>query len=194
MSDYPISFMEQGDIRESVTVLSHAMLNNPLHVALLLGNGERQRLAIERMFLDLFNTLPGIVFIARERRKIVGVMRMKSCVGRQIEGDAAAPTDPKDIEYRKSIWQREWAVHDPVEQHWHLGPIGVLPDYQKRGIGSRLIQRFCSEVDACRATAYLETDLDENVRFYGQFGFEVVSRSDIFQVENRYMARPGQSG
>jgi ribosomal protein S18 acetylase RimI-like enzyme len=194
MSDYPISFMEQGDIREAVSVLSHAMLNNPLHVALLLGNGERQRRAIERMFLDLFNTLPGIVFIARKRRKIVGVMRMKSCVGRQIEADAAAPTDPKDIESRKSIWRREWAVHDPVEQHWHLGPIGVLPGHQKRGVGSRLMQRFCSEVDACRATAYLETDLDENVRFYGQFGFEVVSRSDIFQVENRYMVRPGLAG
>ena len=38
-------------------------------------------------------------------------------------------------------------------QHWHLGPIGVLPEYQGQGIGSRLMQRFCREVDACQASA-----------------------------------------
>jgi len=44
-------------------------------------------------------------------------------------------------------------------------------------------------VDACSAKAYLETDLDENVRFYKKFGFEIISKSIIFHVENRYMAR-----
>ena len=48
---------------------------------------------------------------------------------------------------------------------------------------------FCTEVDKCSAKAYLETDLDENVRFYQKFGFEVVSNSNIFQVKNHYMTR-----
>ena len=51
------------------------------------------------------------------------------------------------------------------------------------------MQRFCKEVDKCSAKAYLETDLDKNVRFYEKFGFGVIARSDIFQVENRYMLR-----
>jgi predicted N-acetyltransferase YhbS len=76
-----------------------------------------------------------------------------------------------------------------VSQHWHLGPIGVLPSHQGLGIGSRLMARFCTEVDACQAKAFLETDLDKNVRFYGKFGFKVVSESEIFDVKSRYMLR-----
>jgi catechol 2,3-dioxygenase-like lactoylglutathione lyase family enzyme len=44
-------------------------------------------------------------------------------------------------------------------------------------------------VDACMAKAYLETDLDKNVRFFEKFGFKVVSESEIFSVKNRYMLR-----
>jgi len=77
-----------------------------------------------------------------------------------------------------------------LKQHWHLGPIGVLPTHQGSGIGSILMERFCKEVDACLAKAYLETDLDKNVLFYEKFGFQVVSESKIFDVKNRYMLRP----
>jgi ribosomal protein S18 acetylase RimI-like enzyme len=51
------------------------------------------------------------------------------------------------------------------------------------------MERFCKEVDACLAKAYLETDLDKNVHFYEKFGFKVVSESKIFDVKNRYMLR-----
>jgi hypothetical protein len=51
------------------------------------------------------------------------------------------------------------------------------------------MKRFCNEVDNCLAKAYLETDLDENVRFYKKFGFEIISKSTIFEVESKYMVR-----
>ena len=51
------------------------------------------------------------------------------------------------------------------------------------------MKRFCKEVDNCSAKAYLETDLEENVRFYEKFGFRVIAWSDIFDVANRYMLR-----
>jgi ribosomal protein S18 acetylase RimI-like enzyme len=165
------------------------MLHNPLHVALLGGSGETERQEIERMFLELFETLPGIVFLSKEEGRIVGVMRMNSCVGKKTGGEQIPAGDEGDVQYRKSVWQGEWARRDPKEQHWHLGPIGVLPTHRKSGIGTRLMERFCAEADNCAAFAYLETDLDENVRFYEKFGFSVIARSDIFQVENRYMVR-----
>jgi len=118
-------------------------------------------------------------------------MRMKSCIGKVVE-EPDVVDDKNDINWRKSVWFKEWAEHDPVEQHWHLGPIGVLPNHQGLGIGSILMERFCKEVDACRAKAYLETDLDKNVRFYEKFGFKVVSESEIFGVRNRYMLRDFQ--
>jgi ribosomal protein S18 acetylase RimI-like enzyme len=178
--------MEKNDIRESASVLSVAMLNNPLHLAIFQGNGEKERREIERTFLELFVELPGIVFLAKKKQRIVGVMRMKSCDGRKA---VEIPEDQNTLDWRKSVWLSEWGRHDPAEQHWHLGPIGVLPTRQGAGIGSLLMERFCKEVDACPATAYLETDLDKNVRFYEKFGFKVVAESEILGVTNRFMLR-----
>ena len=192
MRNFQLSFMEQNDIKQSAKVLSNAMLNNPQHIGVLLGNGEKERLEIEKMFVELFNSLPGIVFLAKENEKIIGVMRMKSCTGKVID-DTDVFEDEKDIDWRKSVWFKEWAKHDPVEQHWHLGPVGVLPTHQGAGIGSMFMARFCKEVDICMAKAYLETDLDKNVRFYEKFGFKVVSESEIFGVKNRYMLRDSKT-
>ena len=192
MSNFHISFMEHNDIQKAAEVLSIAMLNNPHHLGVFLGNGENERREIEKMFFELFINLPGLVFLAKENEKIIGVMRMKSCVGKVI-GELDTAEDENDINWRKSVWFKEWAEHDPVEQHWHLGPIGVLPSHRGIGVGTELMQRFCKEVDICSARAYLETDLDENVRFYEKFGFKVISRSSIFHVENRYMLRVSKS-
>ena len=190
MTGYTVSLMQKSDVRESARVLSIAMLDARLHVAVLLGKGEKQRREIENMFNGLFTRLPGVVFLAKEKEKIVGVMRMKSCEGFKPVADPEDPADENDIEWRKSVWHTEWARHEPENQHWHLGPIGVLPTHQGLGIGSMLMARFCIEVDACKAEAYLETDVDKNVRFYSKFGFQIISESDIFRVKNRYMLRP----
>ena len=181
--------MELSGIQESAKALSIAMLNNAIHLAVLNGNDEKQRLKIESMFVDLFNHNPGITYIAKEGQKIVGVMRMKSCSGSIMKKDENDKNNENDIDHRIKIWHREWAANDPLEQHWHLGPLGVIPTHQDRGVGSMLMKIFCKEVDKCSAKAFLETDLDKNVSFYEKFGFKVVSTSNIFGVKSRYMAR-----
>lgn len=191
MTKLKISLMEQNDIQQSARVLSFAMLNNPLHLAVFLGNGEKERMEIEKMFFELLNNLPGIVFLVKENEIIIGVMRMKSCIGKTID-DRDVFKNVNDIDWRKSVWFKDWATHDPVEQHWHLGPIGVMLTHQRLGVGSLLMERFCKEVDACMAKAYLETDMDINVRFYEKYGFKVVCESEIFGVKNRYMLRDSQ--
>ncbi|MBT8350308.1 MAG: GNAT family N-acetyltransferase [Deltaproteobacteria bacterium] len=193
MSNFQISFMEQSDIQKSARVLSVAMLNNPLHVAVFLGKDEKERLEIEKMFSQLLTELPGIVFLAKEKQNIIGVMRMKSCEGSKALDDPKESKDENDIGGRKSVWHTEWARHEPLSQHWHLGPIGVLPSHQGLGIGSMLMERFCREVDACMAKAYLETEGDKNVRFYEKFGFKIVAESEIFDVKNRYMLRDSKA-
>ena len=193
VNSFHIALMQHLDVKASARVLSLAMCNNPLHVAVFKGNGENERWQIEQMFHELFIERPGVVFLAKQGEDIIGVMRMMSCVGRKGPDDPGGAQEENEIDYRKYVWRREWAIHDPVEQHWHLGPIGVLPSYRGMGVGSKLMRVFCREVDACTARAYLETDLDENVRFYKKFGFEVVSASTIWNVENRYMLRPLQA-
>jgi ribosomal protein S18 acetylase RimI-like enzyme len=190
MEKFSITFLEKSDISESSRVLSEAMLNVPLHIAVFQGNSEEERKIIENMFFGLLSDLPGITFLARINRQIVGVMRMKSCSGSKVTNEHAQTGDVTNLDWRKSYWHNEWARHDPLDQHWHLGPVGVLPSHQGKGIGTKLLRRFCQEVDACLSPAYLETDTDKNVRFYERFGFEVVKETEIFDVKNRYMWRP----
>jgi GNAT superfamily N-acetyltransferase len=180
MEKLKISFLEKSNISEASRVLSEAMLKNPLHIAVFQGHGEKERIIIEKMFFELLSNLPDITFLAWMDRQIVGVMRMKSCDGRKASNEHAQTDDVENLDWRKSYWHNEWARHDPLDQHWHLGPVGVLPSHQEKGIGTKLLSRFCKEVDACLSPAYLETDTDRNVQFYERFGFEVTQETKTF--------------
>ena len=189
MEKVQISFLEKSDISDASRVLSMAMLNVPIHIGVFQGYGEKEREIIEKMFFELLTDLPGITFLARIDKQIVGVMRMKSCNGGKISNEHAQTEEENNLDWRKSYWRNEWARQDPLNQHWHLGPVSVLPSHQGKGIGTKLLIRFCKEVDACLAPAYLETDTDKNVRFYERFGFQVVGETEIFDIKNRYMWR-----
>ena len=156
MVDFQISFMENSDIQESAEVLSLAMIDNPLHVAVFQGNSENERLEIETMFYGLLIKSPGIVFLAKAPQKIVGVMRMKSCMGRAGIDESNAVTDENDIRWRKSVWHKEWATHDLLEQHWHLGPIGVLPSHVIGDVRSDVIGDVRSEHTVCNPLIFGE--------------------------------------
>ena len=72
MGNVQISFMEKSDIQESANVLSVAMVDNPLHVAVFQGQGERERIEIEKMFCELLVELPGIVFRRKKNKTLSG--------------------------------------------------------------------------------------------------------------------------
>jgi predicted N-acetyltransferase YhbS len=189
METFRISFLQKSDISEVSSVLSEAMLKVPIHIAIFQGQGKKERKIIAKMFFELLTDLPGITFLATIGTQIVGVMRMKSCDGSMVTEDHAQTGQVNNLKWRKSYWRNEWARQDPLNQHWHLGPVGVLPSHQGKGIGTALLKRFCKEVDACLAPAYLETDTDKNVRFYERFGFQVVEETGIFNVRNYFMWR-----
>ena len=184
-----ISFLEKPDIEEAIRVLSIAMEDNPMNVAVFQGGAESIRKNIEKDFSGLFSELPGIVFTGKVDGQIVGVMRMRSCDGRKDLKKHSDTDESGEIGRRMSVWHSDWESHDPSNPHWHLGPIGVLPGYQRKGIGSKLLRRFCQEVDACLAPAHLETDELQLVPFYEKFGFELVAESEIFGVKNSFMWR-----
>jgi ribosomal protein S18 acetylase RimI-like enzyme len=62
----------------------------------------------------------------------------------------------------------------PAERDvWYLEVVGVHPDHQGAGIGSRLVGAGLERTDATGAASYLETPSAANVRFYERLGFEV---------------------
>ncbi|GIU84963.1 MAG: N-acetyltransferase [Acidimicrobiales bacterium] len=67
----------------------------------------------------------------------------------------------------------------PDTPHWHLSHLGVRPSHQGRGLGAALVERGLELADADGLPAYLESSKEENVPFYGRFGFEVVEVLEV---------------
>jgi predicted N-acetyltransferase YhbS len=68
--------------------------------------------------------------------------------------------------------------------------MGVAPDFQDEGIGSKMMKFYCDIVDGDMIEAYHEAG---PVRFYERFGFKVVGEETINGVKNYYMLRPAKS-
>jgi ribosomal protein S18 acetylase RimI-like enzyme len=90
---------------------------------------------------------------------------------------------------RAKKMQSVWAENDPKKPHWHLGPVGVLPEMQRQGIGSQMLKRACEFIDQKLSAAYLEADRSENLPLYEQFGFSTIGEADIFGAQNWFMWR-----
>ncbi|TAD88826.1 MAG: GNAT family N-acetyltransferase [Oscillatoriales cyanobacterium] len=65
----------------------------------------------------------------------------------------------------------------PSQTHWYLAMIGVEPTQQGKGFGSALLQHMLSQCDRDRIPAYLEASSPQNIAFYKQHGFELISPS-----------------
>jgi len=64
--------------------------------------------------------------------------------------------------------------HHPMERpHAYLWFVGVRPQAQGHGVGSRLLAAGLERVDAVGLPAYLESSSPANVPLYRRYGFEV---------------------
>ena len=68
----------------------------------------------------------------------------------------------------------------PIEgRHWYLNTIGVAASQRGRGIGSALLAPIMARCDRDRLPIFLNTNTDDNVRFYGNHGFEVIREIEL---------------
>lgn len=65
-------------------------------------------------------------------------------------------------------------AHPKVPAHWYLQLLMVDPDVQRQGIGGMLQAPELAACDEDAIPAWVETQKDENVAYYGRFGFELV--------------------
>jgi len=62
----------------------------------------------------------------------------------------------------------------PFTPHWYLPLIGVKPEWQGAGYGSRLLAQGLARCDADRLPAYLESSNPRNIPLYERHGFRVI--------------------
>ena len=69
--------------------------------------------------------------------------------------------------------------HHPKEPHYYLLTLSIDPAAQRHGQGSALMAPLIERCDAEAVPAFLETQREANVPFYGRFGFLLTERVEI---------------
>jgi ribosomal protein S18 acetylase RimI-like enzyme len=64
--------------------------------------------------------------------------------------------------------------HMGTRRHWYLAVIGVDPEYQGRGLGTRLMEPIMILADEQKTEIYLECSKESNVTYYQRLNFEVL--------------------
>lgn len=202
MARVDIRALEQPDLEAACHVLGLAFADNPNTLVLARGDPVRAR-QIMRVAARVgkLGRSSGSTWVAESEGQLVGVLHAAEwprCQATVAEKLLSAPRMigvmgigmPRALRLM-NCWER----HDPRQAHWHVGPIGVHPDHQGQGLGGRLLTSFLALVDARHSAAYLETDVDRNVRLYERFGFRVIDEATVSGVLNRFMWRePTTSG
>jgi len=65
-------------------------------------------------------------------------------------------------------------AHPRTPGHFYLATLGVAPDRQGEGVGSRLIAPVLEICDSDGIPAYLESSKHSNIAFYARHGFRVI--------------------
>jgi GNAT superfamily N-acetyltransferase len=185
-----------GCLDDCVSLLAGAFVTNPLHrSAFGIERIDQNRLFFRIGLRHMFN---GQAFVALVDDAVCGYVHFNEsphCLPAPEEIPHAAATllKPLGEAIPKIIqWFGRWCRVDPEEPHIHLGPIGVAPEVQGRGIGTVLMNRYIDHLKTRKTAGYLETDRPENVEFYKKFGFVVLREETLIGTPTWYMWRPSE--
>jgi ribosomal protein S18 acetylase RimI-like enzyme len=184
-----------SQISQAAGVTARALRDSPSSLAI--SNDPLVRL---EMLYSAFGGMLAGARVAGVRRGdcvlgVAGAVQPGHCVGSLLTPEVRTPnapdsnaTDADRFLYSGSIM----AVHDLLEPHWHVGPVGVEPGFQSMGMGRVVMRLLCDEFDEHRRLAWLETDRPRNVRFYIALGFEVVAEEPMLASRFWFMRREAQ--
>ena len=198
MGQIVIEPVKNIEIPEAAVLLSRAFVPTHVVAAVYQGKSEEQRRCPEAIFKILLEGMHGKVLLAKDNHEMVGVMRMVEwphCQLSPLQSQKLLPfmiIAARGSSFQTLRFRSTWAKHDPKQPHWHLGPLGVLPEKKGQGIGSQLLEYFCEYVDQFDQASYLETEQLKNVRLFERFGFSVTKEVPVLGVPSWLMWRPSR--
>jgi ribosomal protein S18 acetylase RimI-like enzyme len=196
LGDVEIRPMTTRDMDAVCEVIGLAFADNPSTLANVRGDRYRARKTMhDAVRIAKFGRPWSHALVAVHTGSIVGALNAAEWPHCQLSTVEKIKTAPSMIRIMGSALPKVFTMMskreaaDPHEPHWHIGPVGVQPELQGRGIGKALLDSFLAEIDENQVAAFLETDVDRNVILYEKVGFSVTSRREIVGVDTRFMWR-----
>ena len=174
---------EPGEYLAVARLLAEVFFDDPMY-AWLVPSTKRRKSAIT----NLFNTACDVLSTADR----AAVWTTDAFVGGAIWTPPGQPNPSIAMALRVAsdmIFGLRWGMFRQMEvessltpineRHWYLNTIGVVASERGRGIGSALLAPIISRCDRDRLPIYLNTNTDDNVRFYRGRGFEIIREIDL---------------
>jgi ribosomal protein S18 acetylase RimI-like enzyme len=216
ISGVTLDALRPEEIPIAAGVAARGMRDNPGSIAMMGENPIWREQRLEPVFRWVLLSLKRPCLVARRGDAIVGVAAVSpphQCFYRQLlDGQRALalggmrvgvsiPTIPRgvllplltlgpDALARTSRWGEAGLQNHPSEPHQHVELVAVEAGLQGLGIGSMMMEELCREMDEVAVMGYLETDKEENLRFYEKFGFEVTDEWVALDTASWSMKRP----
>ena len=191
---YHLDSLREDQIEEASRVLGLAFQDDPLFAYCIPDPTERKiKSAIHCRWLILLGILTGEVYFSSNNIEGVAIwhpynikekkkeeqpkelLKKLRKVRKELFSDALYIERMTNFEEIANSFQKE-CVDFP---HWYLTMIGVDPIHQGNGNGSKLLEIRLNEFDKNNLPCYLHTENEKNVKFYEQFGFELIGKIKI---------------
>jgi ribosomal protein S18 acetylase RimI-like enzyme len=196
LDDIEIRRMTAADMGAVCEVIGLAFADNPSTLANVRGDrAKARRVMQDSVRVAKFGRPWSHGLVAVQGARVIGALNAAEWPHCQLGTAEKIKVAPMMVRIMKTAFPRAFTMmkareaHDPCEPHWHIGPIGVRPELQGRGIGKALLRTLLTTIDECGSPAFLETEVNRNVALYESLGFTVTSREEIVGVDTRFMWR-----
>jgi ribosomal protein S18 acetylase RimI-like enzyme len=182
--------LEKRDIENASIVLAKAFTNDPLWSLIITDDVDNTKLALAFQVPLLFALRYGIIYATSANLEGIAVWLPHKYADMSFWGIIRSGAIFPAFKLGKKIGSKMRAL-TPLEEdrkqnikppYYYLFIIGVAPEYQKKGYASNLLQTMIKKTDNERTPLYLETGKESNVPLYEHFGFQLIKKIILPEV------------
>jgi len=168
-----------SDRKSAVQILSKSFDSNK-SVEYVIKGGPKRRTQIRALMEYAFDMcmLFGEVYISDDKKACALILLpyKKKLTLKSIELDIKILFFCSGIKKLSKVLKREEAIRDfhPENKYAHLWFLGVLPQEQRKGYGSKLLAELTASYSKRHLPVYLETSTRSNLPWYARHGFTLV--------------------
>lgn len=186
---FEIKTATSADVAAAIAILGDAFAEDPLMLYLFHDNPDGIRAGAMDFFSILLRVRLALgmpAYVLRQDGELLGAA---------MGYDSSRPTWPDAFNEEWSAFEARVPnfatridaygkicdAHQPSENHYYLGVIGVAPKLQGKGAGKALLDAFCmpSHTDPKSAGVYLDTTNPASLAFYYKNGFTLRGEGDL---------------